>query len=65
MWSGCRELREELVTPPAATGGLEEGKDGSKCPLGVTGIAQSLGSEWKDAERRRKRKEEGGFFVIQ
>lgn len=32
------------MTPPAATGGLEEGKDGSKCPFGVTGMAQSLGS---------------------
>lgn len=52
------------MTPPAATGGLEEGKDGSKCPLGVTGIAQSLGSVWKDAERIGKR-EEGAFLALQ
>lgn len=63
-WSSCSELCEELMTPPAAIGGLEEGKDGSRCPLGVTGIAQSLGSKWKDADRRM-RKEEVGFLTIQ
>jgi len=49
-------LREELETPPAATGALEEGKDGSKWPFGVTEIAQSLGSGWKDGKREKKEK---------